>query len=238
MAATELTLKKVLELVEEGEHLDRRDPPLNDENLKEFTSILENNETVTSIDLGLNKLSSDGVKTIIEMLKTTNVKKINFHNSQIQGEYAQVIAEALKSNTTLICIGLTRNAIDDDGVIAIAEALKPNKTLKILDLSHNYAIGDKGAEAIAEMLGKNKTLIGIDLQGTSITRAGEEALTKAPRDGPKIYLADDDGLTLQGPIVMPVSLSTSPHILLKHTPERDEPTNAPLPNLYRPSGSS
>jgi hypothetical protein len=51
---------------------------------------------------------------------------------------AQALAEALKSNTTMIDLNLDVAAIGNVGAIAIAEALQFNKTLHVLNLCSKY----------------------------------------------------------------------------------------------------
>ncbi|KFH62977.1 hypothetical protein MVEG_11015 [Podila verticillata NRRL 6337] len=61
-------------------------------------------------------------------------------------QLAHALAEALKTNSTLITMDLQKNSIGDNGVQSLAEALKTNSSLAILDLQYNTT-GDKGAQA-------------------------------------------------------------------------------------------
>jgi len=70
---------------------------------------------------------------------------------------AAVVAEILKSNTSVTGVTLQFNKIGDEGAKALAEALKVNTTLKELYLMQ-CGIGDAGAAALAEALRSNTSL--------------------------------------------------------------------------------
>ncbi|KJE97306.1 hypothetical protein, variant [Capsaspora owczarzaki ATCC 30864] len=91
---------------------------------------------------------------------------------------AQIIAEALKVNTTATSLDLSENQIGDAGALAIAEALKVNKTLFWLSLNENQ-IGEAGAQAIAEALKVNTRLAYLDLGLNQIGVAGAQIIAEA-----------------------------------------------------------
>ncbi|CAF1450791.1 unnamed protein product, partial [Didymodactylos carnosus] len=86
------------------------------------------NNTLTKLDLGVNRISEKG---------------------------GEALAEALKVNNTLTQLDLGYNEITDRGGEALAEALKVNNTLTKLDLGVNR-ISEKGGEALAEALKRTK----------------------------------------------------------------------------------
>lgn len=220
MAAVGSSIEELLK--EENEVLDLRDRKLNDEDLKKIASMLENNKIVKIIDLGANNLSSEGAKPIIEVLNTTGVTEIIFHNVGFKWKGIKVISESIKNNTTLTRIEFSYNFLsdDDEGANAIAEMLKANQTLKVIDLSHNRInkitkiiaealkgnqtlamidlsdnhIDDIGAQAIANMLEENKTLKVINLQRNYISDAGIAMLSQTVREDLEINL---DGQHIQ-----------------------------------------
>lgn len=72
-----------------------------------------------------------------------------FSDNSIGSDSAKAIADALKTNTTLVDLSLHYNSIGDEGAKAFAEALKNNSSLVRLNLLHNE-IALAGAKALAE----------------------------------------------------------------------------------------
>ncbi|KJE97502.1 hypothetical protein CAOG_07350 [Capsaspora owczarzaki ATCC 30864] len=101
----------------------------------------------------------------------------------------QVIAEALRVNTTLTMLHLNRNEIGDAGAHALAEALKVNWALTWLCLSENH-IGDVGAQGIAEALRVNRRLTHLYIDKNLLTSAGITALNQTGNTICTLYLAD------------------------------------------------
>ena len=89
-----------------------------------------------------------------------------------------VLADVLKSNTTVINLNLCDNDIDDAGAAGLADALKFNTTLSVLNLSEN-SIGDAGAANLADALKWNKTLTELNLRDNFVYEAGAERLADA-----------------------------------------------------------
>ena len=75
---------------------------------------------------------------------------------------------------------MASNSIGDAGAQALAEALKTNGTLMELNL-HNISIGDAGARALAEALKTNNALTTLWLHNNSIGVVGAHTLDEAER---------------------------------------------------------
>ena len=111
---------------------------------------------------------------------------------------ATVVAEILKSNTSVTTVRLNRNtAIGDEGAKALAEALKVNATVETLDLQ-SCGIGDDGAAALAEALGSNTSLTRLELdRNDGIGEQGIQLLRDAIVGKPGISVVLDlDGSTM------------------------------------------
>ncbi|XP_011270743.1 hypothetical protein, variant [Capsaspora owczarzaki ATCC 30864] len=129
--------------------------------------------------LSENQIGDAEAQIIAEALKVnTTATSLDLSENQIGDAGAQAIAEALKVNKTLFWLNLIDNQIGDAGAQAIAEALKVNKMVKTLSLSENQ-IGDIGAQAIAEALMVNKQLWWLDLKCNCIGDAGFQAIGEA-----------------------------------------------------------
>ncbi|KAK5809404.1 hypothetical protein F5H01DRAFT_381781 [Linnemannia elongata] len=96
----------------------------------------------------------------------------------IRGKEFVILAEALKTNSTLTTLYLRHSSIGSDGAKTLAEALKTNSALTTFDL-YNNSIGDDGAKALAEALKTNSALTTLSLQGNSIGSDGAKALAEA-----------------------------------------------------------
>lgn len=108
--------------------------------LKKAFNTLDENTTITHINLSFNELG------------TTSMK---------------YISKKLKKNKTLKELSLSNNNIDNEGAQYIGEFLEINNTLELLDLDYNF-IGKKGANYIANALEKNTTLTILSLWDNSL----------------------------------------------------------------------
>jgi hypothetical protein len=77
------------------------------------------------------------------------------------------LSDALKVNTTLKSIDLSRNAIGVEGASALAAALKVNTSVEFIGLHGTY-IGDIGASALADALKVNITVTKIEIMSNDI----------------------------------------------------------------------
>ncbi|KAF9551518.1 hypothetical protein EC957_008187 [Mortierella hygrophila] len=115
---------------------------------------------------------------LAEVLKTNStLTTLNLKYNSIGSDGAKAMAEVLKTNSTLTTLDLSNNSIGDDGAKAMAEALKTNSTLTTLDLFNN-SIGDDGAKAMAEALKTNSTLTTLNLEYNSIGDDGAKAMAE------------------------------------------------------------
>ncbi|KAG0052970.1 hypothetical protein BGZ83_001846 [Gryganskiella cystojenkinii] len=105
---------------------------------------------------------------------------IDMHSPRepIGEKVVQVLAEALKTDTSLISLSLEHNLIKDNGAQALGEALKTNTTLTFLSLRDNW-IGCSGFHALAEALKINSSLTSLVLENTSMAVTGAHALGEA-----------------------------------------------------------
>ncbi|CAO3568867.1 unnamed protein product [Mortierella alpina] len=130
-------------------------------------------------ELAPGRIGGKELGLLADMLKTNStLATLNLDSNTVGDDGAKVLAEALKTNSTLTTLNLPYNSIGDDGAKALAEALETNKTLTILNLESN-AIAYDGINALAEMLKTNKTLNALDLHWNSVGSNGAQALSEA-----------------------------------------------------------
>lgn len=144
------------ELAQEGslEELDFAGNYMGSAGAKYLATKLSNCDKCVELDLRVNNIDDEGVKTLIKSIPKS-VKVLLLRNNAISDEGAKAIADFLESNTTITICDLSDNDIGDEGAKALARMLGKNTTLKDLDLFHN-AIGDDGGKALAEALKKCK----------------------------------------------------------------------------------
>ena len=77
----------------------------------------------------------------------------NLTNYGMDMSGVQALADALRVNGVLTSLLLSRNSLEDEGIMAICEAIKSNKDIKIasLDFSSN-GVGTAGAHSVAAMM--------------------------------------------------------------------------------------
>ncbi|CAE7280729.1 NLRC3, partial [Symbiodinium necroappetens] len=150
----------------------------------EFAKALTSNQTIRELEIhgprfGYEHEYGFRREAIAEALKTNSTLiSISLESNRIGVEGCKAIAEALKTNSTLISISLESNDIGVEGCKAICEALKTNSTLASIKLGYNN-IGDEGAQAISEALKTNSTLISISLESNRIGVKGGKAICEA-----------------------------------------------------------
>ena len=88
---------------------------------------------------------------------------------------AELLADALKTNATVVCLDLSRNNRGDAATALLAAAVGEHPTLQELALRSN-AITDKGAKVLAASLKKNAVLFELDLSDNVIGDAGADLL--------------------------------------------------------------
>ncbi|KAH3761469.1 FBox-LRR protein [Pelomyxa schiedti] len=126
------------------------------------------------------KLGRNPVEAISAALASPkcSVRRLCFDENNLQDEGAQLIADSLAVNTSLLHLNLRCNDIKALGAECIAIALSKNRTLLELDLCGNH-IGFAGAEAIANMLKSNTTLTSLSVQHAHITGPGLDCIASA-----------------------------------------------------------
>ncbi|KAL0229119.1 hypothetical protein GEMRC1_013739 [Eukaryota sp. GEM-RC1] len=137
--------------------------------------------SIIVVDLTCNLIGSEGTtcRALAEALKVNSrILQIDLSKNSICPEGARMLAEALKINSTIECIFLTENSIGTEGTRSLAEALKVNSTITHVYLEDN-SIGPEGARALAEALKVNSTVAEIYLDENSIGPEGARALAEA-----------------------------------------------------------
>jgi Ran GTPase-activating protein (RanGAP) involved in mRNA processing and transport len=170
------------------------DNPISDAGAVWVAQALQNNATITELDLTdchfAKKPSwlapKTGTTELATVLKNTlTLTSLKLAGNMIQPKSIKEFVEGLKTNKTLTYLDLSNNQIADEGMIHISNGLQTNKTLEILLLGNN-GITDKGAETISGFI--PNTAVGcLALEYNQIGDKGCQLITGALRKGSRIH---------------------------------------------------
>jgi len=170
------------------------DNPISDAGAVWVAQALQNNTTITELDLTDCKFAKKpswlapktGTTELATVLKNTStLVSLKLAGNSIKPKSVQELVEGLKTNKTLTYLDLTDNKIGDEGVTHITASLQSNKTLGILLLGDNQ-ITDKGAESLAKII--PSTAVGcLALENNQIEDKGCTLITAALRKGSRIH---------------------------------------------------
>ena len=119
---------------------------------------------LTTLDLSINKLESKSCAMLAHHLSATpqlshlpQLKILKLDDNEIGCEGAELLSQALCTNTTLAELILSYNKIKDRGGCSLAAAIQMNKSLEVLTLSDN-PLGEVSMRQLIDSLQCNDTL--------------------------------------------------------------------------------
>lgn len=129
------------------------------ENINQFCEGLKSNRTLTELILPTTDLNGEKAERLNEALKhTKTLIKLNLkRNHLIDNQGVLAISEMLKTNTTLQELSIELSREEEIGLIAIMTALKGSGSMTVFSLSFSPAT-DEGVSAIEDMLKNNSSL--------------------------------------------------------------------------------
>lgn len=130
--------------------------------------------TIRSINFSLCRLTSAGIKTLCEYMKTnTSITKLVIWGNEFGDEGAEYIAEMLRVNASLRLISIFRSQMSPKGYEYIADALAVNKTLHTLPIYHDRSITEQHIQALFQGLKVNRGIKTLNLDGSLINVSPE-----------------------------------------------------------------
>ena len=93
------------------------------------------------------------------------------------------MADALRTNTTLVHLSLDNTGSGDAAAAALAQVLVLNTTLTSLNLAH-CLLSDAGGQSLAGALKPNNTLLRLDLSANALGEGGVVAIGQVLRHWP------------------------------------------------------
>ena len=131
------------------------------------------------VRLNKQQLTDADIETVVQQAITSKrCKTLSLAFNEITSKGASILANALRSNTTLHELWLSTNHVCDTGASYLAQTLATNKTLKKLGLASND-ITNAGVLHLVEMLKKNQTLNTLGLAMNRIGDQGVQTLANA-----------------------------------------------------------
>ena len=135
--------------------------------MDKFCNALQFQTSLTVLDLSRNKLKEEGIKSIASVLDTNKILKDLSLSKSFKGLNMTAIFDAVKKNTTLKYLDVSKNEIESTHEPSITSMLKDNKTLTYLDLSENV-LTDPVASIFYETMSYNRTIRVLKLEGNYI----------------------------------------------------------------------
>ena len=128
--------------------------------IKLFSS-LNINKTLTILSISHNNLSDQSIQYLSQSLSFNNstLKKLILSSNQITDQGLNYLSDMLKSNETLIAIGLQDNQITDKSIEYFSEIIQVfNKVIEEISLYSNKLITDSSIDFIDNMIKNNQSL--------------------------------------------------------------------------------
>lgn len=139
---------------------------------------LQNDPTITKIDLRGNALGPEGVVALSKALKTNQyISSLDLRMTNLGPEEGELLAYALKSNSSVTHFNLSNNRLGKKGVKAIAQALRRNTTVTEVLLNNNQ-VGLDAKTLVSQTLGNTFSPTTLDLLAEYIEPEGEELVRK------------------------------------------------------------
>ena len=126
--------------------------------LKLFSEMLANNETLTILDISHNEIGPDEYQYFAGCRCTCPLRKLIISDCQLGVEGADKFGEMLHYNKSITCVYLSNNNIGNNGVQKLAERLRGNATLQHIDL-YNNGITAIGARYLKELIDSHQSTL-------------------------------------------------------------------------------
>ncbi|MDF2965009.1 MAG: protein NLRC3-like [Rickettsiaceae bacterium] len=149
-----------------------------------------------------SNMDSSKFAQIIKNILTNSIVDVKLSNMCLSQEQLNNLLEALKLNTSLQSIDLSKTSrLGVKEGIAIAELAMNKPNLKSINLGYCRKIGTEGAIAIAQTLEDNHTLTSINLDDNDIEEQGVKALAKMLKKNTNLIslsLWNNEGISGEG----------------------------------------
>mmetsp|Transcript_14515 Transcript_14515/g.31579 ORF Transcript_14515/g.31579 Transcript_14515/m.31579 type:complete len:396 (+) Transcript_14515:216-1403(+) len=184
------SLAKSLENNETLTYLDLSNNGLDDDKVRMLASGLVENLSVTHLNLAHNKIADRGMRALAKLLDSKSVISIlELQDNQIHTEGAKSLARALKVNAALISLNLRLNRMGDTGCKVICDSLRANSSVERLNISANSA-GAETLPALTSLIRLNASLTELDVSCNAFGPQGCEQLRRSVEQNTSLQLMD------------------------------------------------
>jgi Ran GTPase-activating protein (RanGAP) involved in mRNA processing and transport len=138
-------------------------------------------------------VSELGIGFIAHSINNSTIRILILHFNCITDDGVEHLAEMLKTNRTLVYLGLDQNLIGERGMKYLAYALSVcNTTLKELSLVSNKSLKDSSVDSLVQILKYNRTLEELNVHDCNLTNVGKKRLQEATKDKAIFRLVTED----------------------------------------------
>lgn len=149
-----------------------------------------------SLEFGSEVTIDEGaLKVLAEFLKTnTTLKSLKLSYRELGPKEMEILAAGIKENKSIKSIDFSGNGMGDEGIEILSGAIKRHPSLKSLSLRNN-GIGDKGAIVLANILNETSTILEYcDLTLNNIGEDGWSAFKYIVGKNQSLVIKAHDGL--------------------------------------------
>ncbi|XP_024857965.1 leucine-rich repeat-containing protein 34 isoform X2 [Kryptolebias marmoratus] len=158
-----------------GNDRSRHGQRISDEDMFSLSKCLQNNPSVTGLDLRYNNVSNEGAGHLADLIEAGNcaLRSLNLMFNDVQKTGAEDLAGSLKCNSSLLSLRLSGNKIGNRAAEHLARMLQINETLQELQLS-DCDLATSGVLAFITVLRNNTVLRCLDISRPLLFSQQEE----------------------------------------------------------------
>uniref|UniRef100_A0A3Q3GIJ8 Leucine rich repeat containing 34 n=1 Tax=Kryptolebias marmoratus TaxID=37003 RepID=A0A3Q3GIJ8_KRYMA len=176
-----------------GNDRSRHGQRISDEDMFSLSKCLQNNPSVTGLDLRYNNVSNEGaghLADLIEQAGNCALRSLNLMFNDVQKTGAEDLAGSLKCNSSLLSLRLSGNKIGNRAAEHLARMLQINETLQELQLSDCDLATSGWTVSFSEMLLVNGSLVELHLGKVGLTDTGMERLAEGLKQNRSLRYLD------------------------------------------------
>ena len=141
-------------------------------------AIQKHSKYISSLDLCGVDMAPENMTVLASIIQNSNISRASFHSCDINDSCIKILADAMKSSSTLKEVKLKANHITDVGAKLLAQAIQYNPNIKSLNVNWNN-IGNEGAVSLAGAIKHNSNMTDLHLSRNNFGARGIEELATA-----------------------------------------------------------
>ena len=153
-----------------------------EDSLKHLNSALQLARALKRLDLSFNKLELSDIEMLALATESSTIHALRLRSCSIGPDGAEILAECLEKNSSIMFLSLAENQIGFSGATALAEMLKVNTTLQDIRLNEDKSITTSGAGLLIDVLLKHNKTVHIEIaESCEPVEYGSALMTKTNR---------------------------------------------------------